>query len=978
MTAKDKGIVASPTFTHPAAGPSIADHSIVAVRWRSGADPQDKRKLLDGLGLSLFRLATETPLVAVNQTEGLSWVGSAGGAPIDPSLIERLERSDLVAWVMPALRPQASRAGGSEPAPPGPAFFTVNPSRFYVRQSAIAQAGHETALAPGLSTDVAGPARLPGYVMLRIDEPTYAGGRTALHMAPALAATLGAAAGNSSTHADVKYETIPLLSPAAHALHAPAPARAAASCRPPQGEFTPSDPMFATQWGLQRINAPRGWEIARGDPSITVAVIDEGVQLDHPDLLLHPQSWNASDDTHDGGPTGNHGTACAGIIGARLDNGQGVAGVAGGVRIMAIATETWADVDIAEGLYFAADHGARVVSMSFGVYESWNFWDLDLVRDALQYAHDKGLVLVAASGNEDAAVARFPGSDSRTLCVGGCNRSDERKRIGDASSEAWWGACFGPDVDVVAPCLEMATTDRLGNDGYSMADYFDRFNGTSSATPVVAGLAALLISLRPAMSNTDARRLIERTCDKISPALYPYQNVPGKPSGTWHAEVGYGRVNVERALLAACETADCACDEAACNGCGDGCLEPIPEDCRGPAPVPWLPHDRCMYFHESRVFDGGFGDFSSNNGAQRLRVRVTYQHCLHLVGRQQGPLLYTTTLLPREEVRLFEYDRYRRTKSATERMSVHTTFRQTLSALSQNRRSASASAYVDTLNEVRTHADTSVSVGGGLAGFLGLPSGKGEFGVDTETTIASGGSVRTVAEQFSQFAISASQSTEAERSLTVSSFEEAEHVSTTARTLRNDSHCYAVTYYVRRVNEVYEASSRIESVEWRVGDGASWRTADDVAGLPDALRRHLAQLVAQLLRTGRDHRDARPLTLPTDGTVYEAELAHCASCDPMQLTHAKLQLEQMRQQARRACLETELLELEVQRRRALAQGTQPVELTVGPWPLALPHAATPQELEMHRMLAVNGHAAAAPAGLPLATPAALPAPTTVN
>src|SRR5690554_4763431 len=116
---------------------------------------------------------------------------------------------------------------------------------------------------------------------------------------------------------------------------------------------------------------------------------------------------------------------------------------------MAIATATWADVDVAEGLYFAAANGARAVSMSFGVYESWCTWDFDLIRDALQYAYDKGLVLIAASGNEDGNSARFPGSDSRTLCVGGCNRSDERKRIGDASSEAWWGASFGPDVDVV-------------------------------------------------------------------------------------------------------------------------------------------------------------------------------------------------------------------------------------------------------------------------------------------------------------------------------------------------------------------------------------------------------------------------------------------------------------------------------------------------------------------------------------------------
>src|SRR5262249_58102517 len=133
---------------------------------------------------------------------------------------------------------------------------------------------------------------------------------------------------------------------------------------------------------------------------------------------------------------------------AQMNNAIGPTGVAGGVRVMAIATDTWADVDIAEGLYFAADHGARVVSMSFGVYASWGCWDFDLIRDALQYAHDHGLMLVAASGNENGAVARFPGSDARTLCVGGSNRSDERKRIGDASSEAWWGASYGPDLDV--------------------------------------------------------------------------------------------------------------------------------------------------------------------------------------------------------------------------------------------------------------------------------------------------------------------------------------------------------------------------------------------------------------------------------------------------------------------------------------------------------------------------------------------------
>ena len=134
--------------------------------------------------------------------------------------------------------------------------------------------------------------------------------------------------------------------------------------------FTPDDPLFAQQWGLQRIQAPRAWQLAKGSPDVTVAVLDEGVELGHPDLELHPESWNASTDTPDGSPTGDHGTACAGSWPPAWTTARGWPGVAGGARVMAIATATWADVDVAEGLHFAADHGARVVSMSFGLYAS--------------------------------------------------------------------------------------------------------------------------------------------------------------------------------------------------------------------------------------------------------------------------------------------------------------------------------------------------------------------------------------------------------------------------------------------------------------------------------------------------------------------------------------------------------------------------------------------------------------------------------
>ena len=247
----------------------------------------------------------------------------------------------------------------------------------------------------------------------------------------------------------------------------------------------------------------------------------------------------------------------------------------------------WADIDVAEGLYFATDNGARVVSMSFGVYPSWNVWDFDLIRDALQYAQDAGLVLVAATGNEDIAQSRFPGSDSRTIAVGGSNRDDERKRVGDASSEPTWGACYGPDLDVVAPCIEIPTTDRLGGAGYGPGDYYDRFNGTSAATPHVAGLAGLILSLRPTLSNVEVRTIIESTADKISPSLYAYSLIGTKPNGTWNEEVGYGRINVERALLAACAAG--YEERGGCSGCGGESSKETPTACQGPAPVPGCP-----------------------------------------------------------------------------------------------------------------------------------------------------------------------------------------------------------------------------------------------------------------------------------------------------------------------------------------------------------------------------------------------------
>jgi thermitase len=516
------------TFEHPATGPSQQDASHLAIRWAAGAGTGAKQGLIDELGLVPATLADDRrPNLAVNRTDALWWVRRADGSDIGADVLDRLGSSDLVEWVSPAYR--AAGTDATAAAAPGaagsptPTLFAVNPTRVWVREEALPQLGLDA-----LGSEPVRTSGIPGYTVLPVRSGT----------ALTVMGQLAAAGAGPDTPSAVRLETVPFVSPATAA-----PARTAT--------FTPDDPKFGLQWSLPRTQVPAAWEIVKGDPCVVIAILDEGVELGHPDLDVYPQSWNASTDTPDGSPTGNHGTACAGIAAARLDNGMGVSGVAGGCQVMAIATATWADVDIAEGLYFAADNGARVVSMSFGVYPEWNVWDFSLIRDALQHAYDRGLLLVAASGNEDGPVSRFPGSDSRTLCVGGSNRSDERKRQNDSSAEPWWGASYGPDVDVVAPCLQIPTTDRLGADGYDPGDYFDGFNGTSSATPLVAGIGGLLFSLRPDLNHVTARYLIESTCEKISPALYNYQNVAHKPSGTWNDQTGYGRVNALKAVNAA-------------------------------------------------------------------------------------------------------------------------------------------------------------------------------------------------------------------------------------------------------------------------------------------------------------------------------------------------------------------------------------------------------------------------------------------
>ena len=893
----------SKKWNHPTFGPCKAVPSLIAIKWKTPLDPEAMAAALRSFSLKLSSERSQgKPAAAsdrrdpravnVNQTSQLSFVTGTNVTDANLQQFDADERVDWAAYVYRADR-----------ADEGPqSYFTVDPKVLLLTAEAAALLSEITAIEPLASVDHARSNILKGFTVISLPDGN------SIDVANRLAKTSAQAA------AGILFENIPYISPVASCCCS-ASAGGAAACAPSPTSILPNDIFFPNQWGLERINAPRAWPLSEGDPAIVVAVLDQGVDLAHPDLNLWPISYSTVTHTNDGSPVGNHGTACAGIIGAYIDNALGVAGLAGRSRVMAIATN-FADTQVAEGLYFAADNGARVVSMSFGVYPSWMIWNFAIIEAALQYCHQKNVVLVAASGNEDQNVSRFPGTDPRTICVGGSNRDDVRKAIGDTSVEAWWGACYGPDVDVVAPCLEIPTTDRLGMAGYTPNDYDMFFNGTSSATPHVAALAALIMSVNPALANNDVRRIISQSTDKINAGGYVYVATPGKPYGTWNADVGYGRINAERALLMACSLGE----EAHKGRCG----VKLPKQdlcCESPCDPPWRTDDQCLIWYEPKYLIVPLGQDTPQLaavGRAYIEFRITYEHRLCLLGKQHGPLLYTVTLLPGEKLTLYHSERFRQITSAQYRYSVQTTFSQFVSVIHQARVTSEFDSLQEKLSNVSS--GSSASIGGGLAGALGLPGGE----TKSQTSVTDHNLLKLdiVSDQFNQSIVQASQMTHAERSVVISTYAEADEQNISARTLQNDNACRAVTYFVRKVMELYAVSTLVADISYRIiapNISPDWHSANDLSWLPAPIQAQIKAILKLLPKVGDVTERAKPISLPTDGTVYDPELAHCGSCEPERAAAMEIQLRNQQAAALKACLDVQLLELELERRRLLLQ-----------------------------------------------------------
>ena len=293
------------------------------------------------------------------------------------------------------------------------------------------------------------------------------------------------------------------------------------------------------------------------------------------------------------------------------------------------------------------------------------------------------------------------------------------------------------------------------------------------------------------------------------------------------------------------------------------------------------------------------------------------------------------TLLPGEKVTLYHSESYRRTSSEEDRFSVQTTFTQFLSAVHEARVTNTMDTLVDSLSSSKT--SSSVSVGGGLAGVFGGPSGT--ISQQNSTSDHNRVQIGFVSDQYNQSIVQASQLTSAERSLVVSTFEDKDKLDITSRSLENRNECRAVTYFVRKVVELYTFSTRVIDISYRIiapGVPPDWHTATDIAWLPAAIQNEIKNELKLLPKVGEVVEKPTPITLPTDGSVYDPELAHCCSCEPQREAAMSLKLEKEKAEALKACLEAQILQAELDRRQALlAKGDlTPFEPASSPAPSA--------------------------------------------
>ena len=284
----------------------------------------------------------------------------------------------------------------------------------------------------------------------------------------------------------------------------------------------PNDSFFSSQYALydsgsQGIDAISGWDLEQGDASVIIAIVDTGIDYTHEDLSGKViKGYDYVNEDFDPRDDNGHGTHVAGIAAATTNNGRGIAGVCPGCSLLAIKVVTadgaGANSWIANGIANAVSLGARVINLSLGGLDA-----SQTIQLAVQQAYQQGVVIVAASGNDGSGVPLYPAAFSEVIAVGATNQYGSRASF----------SSYGSHLELVAPGQTIYST-LPGNS-------YEAWNGTSMASPHVAGLAGLILSRNSALTNAQVRQLMDGTALDLGSS--------GRDS-----YFGYGRIDALSAL----------------------------------------------------------------------------------------------------------------------------------------------------------------------------------------------------------------------------------------------------------------------------------------------------------------------------------------------------------------------------------------------------------------------------------------------
>jgi len=289
-----------------------------------------------------------------------------------------------------------------------------------------------------------------------------------------------------------------------------------------RASVAPNDEHYVQgqQWAIPQIKSEQAWDITTGSPDLVIAVLDTGVATDHPDLQdkIVPGRDFVNNDEEPYDDQG-HGTHVGGVAAASTNNGIGVAGISWGARIMPVkvlnAEGAGLSTSIATAIRWATDNGARIINASFGgVGESTT------LREAVRYAHDRNVLVVAAAGNTPSGRPSYPAAYDTVLAVGATDRNDT-----GTGFSSW-----GPYVDVTAPGVGIL--GPMWDEGELAYGYG---NGTSFSSPIVAGVASLVLSVNPGLNVAHVKQIIEDSTDDLGPQGFD-------------ENYGWGRVNAFKAV----------------------------------------------------------------------------------------------------------------------------------------------------------------------------------------------------------------------------------------------------------------------------------------------------------------------------------------------------------------------------------------------------------------------------------------------